>query len=220
MVSFISSRCLSNCGTKVSPQDELQLEAFCQGKSCSNISRYTWSLYLITNNLSISKVRNIRVQPQVDGKRVVIDDISKLHDDTNKHVYYVVKAAVKLDDETAVEGNFSFVVNSPPKKLDPEASCNVNPLEGEAISTDFLITCWEWHDVDKPLTYLFRYRDEHGMVVIETGPMYNVSTKLPIGDPAKDYTLVLDALVGDSFKDFTTTQLLVKVRRKSTLNRR
>ena len=142
---------------------------------------------------------------------MTIHDIFKLQDDRSRHINYVVKVAAKLEDEMTAEANFSFIVNSPPKRLSPQASCDVTPREGEAISTNFLIMCWGWYDVDHPLTYDFRYGNEYGIVIIQTGNLYNVSTKLPIGDPRKDYALVLEALVGDSFKDFTTTKLSVTV---------
>lgn len=162
------------------------------------------------NDLSVGEVRDIKIHPQMDSKRLLISNLFKLYDDTHRHIHYVVKAAVE-SAKLAVEANFSFVVNSPPKKKSPQQSCDVRPKEGEAVSTNFLITCWGWQDVDTPLTYQFRYRDEYGMVLIQSGSLYNVSTKLPIGDAAEGYTLILEALVGDSFKDFTSTKLLVKV---------
>ncbi|XP_078350860.1 sperm receptor for egg jelly-like [Oculina patagonica] len=208
-------RCLSNCGKKVSPQDRLLLEAFCQGEACGNISKYDWSLHLINqsgNDLSVSQVSHVKIYPQMNSQRLLINDISNLQDDTIRNIHYAAKAGVQLNDGEGFNGNFSFVVNSPPKRVAPDASCHVVPTEGEAISTDFLITCSGWHDADKPLTYEFRYQDKYGMVMIQVGSLNNVTTKLPVGEAAEDYALVLEALVGDSYKDFTGTRLLVKVR--------
>ena len=148
---------------------------------------------------------------------MMIRDIFKLQDDTSRRINYVVKVTAKLEDEMTAEANFSFIVNSPPKRLSPKTSCDVRPGEGEAISTNFFIMCWSWYDVDQPLTYDFRYRNEYGIVLIQTGNLYNVSTTLPIGDPLKDYALDLEALVVDSFKDFTTTKLSVKVNKITNL---
>ena len=182
------------------------------------MSQYKWSLFShnnTPNDFSIREVPNIKIHPQEDSKRLFVNDIFKLCDDTNRHVTYTVEATAKLEDEVAVAASFSFVVNSPPKRLTPNASCEVSPLEGEAISTDFLITCSGWHDVDRPLTYQFSYGNKYGMVLIKTGSSYNVSAKLPIGDSAEDYRLVLEVQVKDSFADFTKTQLFVKVNKTS-----
>lgn len=212
--TVIFVRCLSNCGKKVSPQDGLLLEAFCKGEACRNISKYTWSLHTIYqsgNDLSVSQVNHVKVYPQMNSKRLLINDISKLQDDAIRNFHYAVNAGVQLNDGVEFNGNFSFVVNSPPKRLAPDASCHVVPTEGEAISTDFLITCSGWYDADKPLTYEFRYQDKYGMVMIQVGSLNKVTTKLPVGEAAEDYALVLEALVGDSYQDFTRTQMLVKV---------
>lgn len=207
-------RCLSNCGEKVSPQDGLLLEATCQGEACSEISNYTWSLHFVNqagDGLSVSPVHHVKINLQMNTRRLFINDIFKLQDDTRKDVHYAVKASVKLDDGKEFDGNFSFIVNSPPKRFSPDASCHVVPMEGEAISTDFSITCSGWHDEDKPLTYEFRYQDKYGMVIIQVGSFNKVTTKLPVGEASKEHALVLEALVGDSYQDFTATRLLVKV---------
>lgn len=208
------SRCISNCGAKVSPQDGLSLEAICYGELCKKTSSYKWSLHLVSfsrDTFSILDVSDAAVKPSKSKNHVLIN-ISKLHRDTaRKRLYYLVKAVIHVDDHIEVEGNFSFVVNSPPQRMTSEAFCDVTPSEGEAVSTHFRIRCLGWYDEDQPLTYLFRYGGKHDMIVIQTGQLNNVSTKLPIGDPDKDYTLVLEALVGDSFKDFTITTLTVKV---------
>lgn len=146
----------------------------------------------------------------MNTRRLFIKDIFKLEDDTRKHVHYAVTASVKLDGKD-FDGNFSFIVNSPPKKFYINASCHVKPMEGEAISTDFSITCSEWYDVDKPLTYEFTYQDKYGMVIIQTGSLNTVKTKLPVGEASNEYELLLEVLVGDSYQDFTSTRLLVKV---------
>lgn len=205
---------MSNCGEKVSPQDGLLLEATCQGEACSKISNYTWSLHIVNQSVdgfSVSPVHHVNIYLQMNTRRLFINDIFKLEDDTRKHVHYAVKASVKLDDEKEFDGNFSFIVNSPPKKFSVDASCHVVPMKGEAISTDFSITCSGWHDADKPLTYEFTYQDKYGMVIIQAGSLNTVTTKLPVGEASNKYELLLEVLVGDSYQDFTSTRLLVKV---------
>ena len=204
-------RCLSNCGEKVTPQDDLLLEAHCAGHSCDKVSRYKWSFHLVNQeDLSVQEVHHLRNYSQMNSQRFLMEDISKLLDDSNKQIIYVVKAIVQLDKKTKFEGRSPFLVNSPPNRTS-NTSCHVTPMEGEAILTDFLITCSGWNDEDKPLVYECRYQDKHGMVLIQTGPLNRVITKLPVGKATEDYSLVLEAQVGHSFKDFVETRLLVKV---------
>ena len=108
------SRCISNCGAKVSPQDGLSLEAICYGELCKKTSSYKWSLHLVSfsrDTFSILDVSDAAVKPSKSKNHVLIN-ISKLHRDTaRKRLYYLVKAVIHLDDHIEVEGNFSFVVN-------------------------------------------------------------------------------------------------------------
>ena len=180
---------------------------------CSKLSNYTWSLHIVNQSVagfSVSPVNHVNIYLQMNTRRLFIKDIFKLEDDTTKHVHYAVIASVKLD-EKEFAGNFSFIVNSPPQMSSVNASCHVKPFEGEAISTDFSITCSEWYDVDKPLTYEFTYLDKYGMVIIQTGSLNTVKTKLPVGEVSNGYELLLEVFVGDSYQDFTSTRLLVKV---------
>lgn len=181
------------------------------GDSCSSVSKYEWSVHLVNQeDLSVQEIHHKRIYPQMNSQRFLMEDVSKLQDDRNKQIIYVVKAVAKLDEKTQFEGKFTFVVNSPPRKT-PKTRCHVTPMEGEAVLTDFIISCSGWNDEDKPLIYEFRYQDKYGMVLIQTGRLNRVITKLPVGKATEDYSLVLEAQVGDSFKDFTETRLLVKV---------
>lgn len=185
----------------------------CQGEVCSKLSNYTWSLHIVNKSVdgfSVSPVYHVNIYLQMNTRRLFIKDIFKLEDDTRTNVHYAVTASVKLGGKEFA-GNFSFIVNSPPKIFSVNGSCHVEPMEGEAISTDFSIACSEWHDVDKPLTYEFTYQDKYGMVIIQTGSLNTVKTKLPVGEASNEYELLLEVLVGDSYQDFTSTRLLVKV---------
>ena len=157
----------------------------------------------------------MKINTSVDSKRVLIHGILKLHDDTIRNINYVVTVTTKLECDKVAKANFSFVVNSPPRSLMSNTGCDVRPMKGEAFSTDFFISCWGWHDEDKPLTYEFRYRSRiYGILLIKSDSLQNVSTKLPIGNPAEGYMLELEILVRDTLKAFKTTKLFVQVSNK------
>ena len=205
------TRCLANCGKKVTPQEKLSLEAVCRGNACQTVFKYTWSFHQVKYGHETIVVRNATLFPQMDTKRLDVNEIDKLERDSNQAVRYIVQAMVELDRESRVQGNFTFVVNSPPKRLNPYAGCGITPHEGDAHTTDFVISCWDWQDEDEPLTYQFAYLKEYGMVVIQSGIMSQVTTKLPTGDPSTGHLLVVEALIGDSYEDFVTKSLSVKV---------
>lgn len=56
------------------------------------------------------------------------------------------------------ESEISFHTNSAPFLLDVEVGgCFVTPMEGYAVTTEFVISCQGWEDDDMPLKYEFRY---------------------------------------------------------------
>lgn len=208
------SRCLSNCGHKVTLEDNLELEVRCNGDQCGEVKSYTWKLFQIrrtANTWTVSDVVNVRVNSYMNGRRVIISDILNLRDDSVMTIDYTVRVFAEFDFYNVVTANLSFVVNSPPRGFTSEAGCAISPKEGEAISTDFFISCWAWNDEDIPLTYEFRYQSAYGILLIQSGNLQNLSSKLPIGDSAKDFLLELEVLVRDTLNAFTKKKLFVKV---------
>lgn len=195
-------------------EDDLELEVRCNGDQCGEVKSYTWKLLLVrrtAHTWTASEVINIRVNSSMNGRRAIISDIWKLLDDSVVNIDYTVTAFAEFDYYNEVKANFSFVVNSPPKGFTSGAGCAISPREGEAIFTDFSISCWGWKDEDIPLTYEFRYQSSYGILLIQSGNFQNLSSKLPIGDSSKDFVLELEALVGDTLNAFTRTKLFVKV---------
>lgn len=107
---------------------------------------------------------------------------------------------------------YTIVVNAPPKHEQSEhTGCVVWPREGSAIITDFHISCLGWYDKDTPLRYAFKYTFSSSTVIIQDGDVGNVTSKLPVGDPAMGYERTLVLQIIDSFGEFTTVFLKTKV---------
>lgn len=110
---------------------------------------------------------------------------------------------------------YTFPVNAPPKVIQSEnnedTGCKVRPRVGSAIITDFYITCLGWYDKDIPLRYAFKYTFSSSTILIQDGNVGNVTSKLPLGDPAKDYERLLELQIIDDFGEFSTVFVKTKV---------
>lgn len=82
---------------------------------------------------------------------------------------------------------------------------------GEAIDTEFKISCENWWDPDLPLRYQFSYQTNFGIVVFYTGWQANVTTELPEGNKATNYSLQLKLQVIDSLDDSSVEIINVQV---------
>ncbi|XP_038066717.1 sperm receptor for egg jelly-like [Patiria miniata] len=96
-------------------------------------------------------------------------------------------------------------------------TCSIAPLEGEALTTDFSISCEGWMDVpeDLPLSYTFKV-DNGGASSIRTihastRPELDRPTKLNQGLPENDYVVRITIDVTDRLGCFKTVDLQVKV---------
>ena len=107
---------------------------------------------------------------------------------------------------------YTFPVNAPPKVVKgADTGCKVTPKEGSAILTDFDVTCLGWYDTDTPLRYAFKYTFSSSTIIIQDGNVGNVMTKLPLGDPDKDYERMLRLQIIDAYGEFSTVYVKTKV---------
>lgn len=126
---------------------------------------------------------------------------------------------VKATDQNGREQeqiHYTFLINAPPILVQTEqlqdTGCKVWPREGSAIITDFHISCLGWFDKDTPLRYAFTYTFSSSTIIIQDGNVGNVTSKLPLGDSAKDYERMLELQIIDAFGEFSTVFVKTKVR--------
>ena len=128
----------------------------------------------------------------------------------------VFKVMVQLIDSNGrhqEERVYTFLVNAPPKTVQSESKgCVVWPTEGSAIITDFHISCLGWYDTDTPLRYAFTYTFSSSTIIIQEGNVGSVTTKLPLGDPAREHERILELQIIDAFGEFATVYVKTKVR--------
>lgn len=102
-----------------------------------------------------------------------------------------------------------FLTNEVPKG----GACFGSPTRGDALVTKFHIWCEGWKDHDTPLSYEFYYKNDEGkLILFYYGFRNSTQSQLPLGNPARDYTLEIHVKVLDFFKGAAHYNLLLQVR--------
>jgi hypothetical protein len=103
---------------------------------------------------------------------------------------------------------FQFIVNKPPFG----GKCTVDIPSGFADLTNFTFDCFGWIDNDMPLSYEHNYRSVHGLAtLIYYGIKNIVKTKLPVGNPKKNFTTNFYVKVIDALGAYVEFNLPVQV---------
>lgn len=215
----MSFRCASNCQHKVSTKRKLLVKKECTGVSCKLLTTYRWSLYVSLDNgssQSWSKVHYLEdvALTSLDGPDLAIGgELNKAENKSalmNSKTYRITLIAW-LDEENYQVDEFVFNTNSPPSKQDEFTGCVVDPKQGQAVITEFSISCFNWTDTDRPLSYQFSYQTKFGLVVFHSGWRSNLTTDLPPGNEANNYSLIVLLEVLDSLGDSSEEKVIVQV---------
>jgi len=103
-------------------------------------------------------------------------------------------------------------------------SCTVSPPVGVVLTTKFNISCNGWQDEHQPLRYKF-YQIKNGVSLpLCESFLSECSVSLPIGDPARNFSLNVFTLVNDTFggtvlSNHTITVSLALLRRPYKITR-
>lgn len=211
-------RCVTNCENRVSTRRKLVLKTHCTGISCSVLSVHHWSLYVrldVVSQESWSKVDHLDeiALTSLDGPNLVIggEGTSKNHSSLLSKKTYKVRVIAWIDKENFQSDSYIFHTNQPPSKEGNNSGCFVDPKQGETITTEFSVKCVNWTDIDLPLSYQFSYQTKFGVVVFHSGRHSNVTTDFPVGNPSRNYSLVLKLEVVDSLGDSAVEVITVQV---------
>lgn len=97
----------------------------------------------------------------------------------------------------------------------PSGTCTVTPKNGIAMNTSFTISCSDWADPDRPLTYEFAYLTDFQPSVLYVSKFSNASSiLLPMGHESNDFKLTLRMRIIDHLGAATAVFHDLKVRRK------
>lgn len=156
---YFTNRCTINCGSKVSTNKRMIIEAICSGPYCLEDISYSWALYqftLLGNGPSWLKVQNLEsyTLTNLDSTNIAFSGSKKPLEQKSK---YKVVASVLLREGIVESGEMIFYTNSPPSNPDHKLGCDIHPKKGRVLKTEFNVTCYGWEDEDLPLSYQLRW---------------------------------------------------------------
>ena len=121
---------------------------------------------------------------------------------------YLIRAFGGRENGVPGKSELTSITNDPPKG----GSCTGSPSVGEALVTDFVLSCSNWTDVDTPLTYEFNHKNEEGkLALLSFGENKRVVAKLPLGDPKLNFTLEMHVKILDYYRGESSFVFLIQV---------
>ena len=198
---------------------QLTLTVVCANRPCISLATFSWTIHTITSNRQgkfiWSEFNNTSlIRTSVNTTQFHLPRLDTLTNVKEGQKFQVQATATDHNGILQEQALYTFNVNAPPKlvKNSEETGCHVNPTEGSAIITDFYISCLGWYDKDIPLRYAFKYKFSFSTIIIQDGSVGNVTSKLPLGDPDKDYEQTLNLQIIDAYGEFSTVLVKIKVR--------
>lgn len=213
-------RCINNCRAKVSPVRQLTLRVVCANRPCISIATFSWTIHTRTTNrqgkFTWSEFKNTTslTRTSINTTQFQLPRLDALTNIKEGQKFQVRVTATEHNGILQEQALYTFNVNAPPKLVNKNEAtgCHVDPSEGSAIITDFYISCLGWYDKDIPLRYAFKYKFSFSTIIIQDGKVGNVTSKLPLGDPEKDYERTLNLQIIDAYGEFSTVLVKTKVR--------
>ena len=203
---------------KVSPQRPLTLQVHCGHLTCSFLGTFSWTISIRSfdseGTLFWTTLKNASavIDVSMNTTQFNLPRLDAIIPAEEGQVFKITAQLIDSNGRRQGESMYIFIVNAPPKNVQSEnKGCKVWPTEGSAIITDFHISCLGWYDKDTPLRYAFKYTFRSSTILIQDGNVGNVSSKLPLGDPAKQHERILELQIIDAYGEFTTVYVKTKV---------
>lgn len=209
--------CLENCGSTLIPTERFTLSGKCLNCRTNSQPVYYWSLFS-ENSTEINFDWSSRTSTGRSGSYLSIHALTFTK---TAHRSYILLLKVTTWDGRSSIYRHTFKVNSPPRA----GKCTINPHQGTAFLTKFVVQCSGFSDSNLPLTYkviiasnvpkttkITSVEENTFGTILYFG--YQPKTPpsfLPVGVPSQKYTLTLYVQVCDSLGVFTQVNLYVRV---------
>lgn len=206
----VLNSCKQNCAHKICPSKRFSLVASCF-EGCFGRLIYEWQVY---KNVGNGSVTSWQLQKDIGQNLAEVKDPTGPVFTLPKHVLegaseYLIRLYGRREKGVNGKTESVFLTNGAPKG----GACFGSPTKGDALVTKFHIWCDGWKDPDMPLSYEFYYKNDEGkLVLFYYGPHNSTYAELPLGNPARDYTLEIHMKVLDIFKSATHYSLLLQVK--------
>ncbi|XP_065660247.1 uncharacterized protein LOC100199090 isoform X7 [Hydra vulgaris] len=218
----VTVTCISNCNTKLNFKERVVYSFDCKNCGARRLMA-EWSITDETNDIpsEITKFLNATSTGFYNPSIVINKDILL----ESKH--YTFRLMVGFADSLK-RVKFEFTKST--CSLPTPGFCNINPTEGYALETKFILVCYDWSDSDGFLSYRFYY--DNGLSqnmnmsstttinypLLNGGSVYQPSLVNFILGPGKeslDYQIRILIKVNGKYEAYAEyTNLFVKVRPK------
>ena len=209
----LTSRCVENCHARSNPSGRISLQGICSGPSCHGNLIYKWTVFKNTKNYSndtqwieVMEIQKI-ISTRVSSKSLVTKP-GVLKSDTQ---YKFILTAPRKGRYSGYS-EFKVTLNSPPVG----GVCNVSPLSGITLTTEFTFKCLNWQDPDRQLQYQFSYLTDNNLLnVVYKGVKTSLTTKLPAGEKKHNFTIDFRVRVADILGTFIEVRTPVQVTKET-----
>ena len=193
----------------MNPSRRIALQGICAGASCGGTLSYKWSLFQDISNTS-NKIHWVEVPEvqQLISTRLSSTTLVTYPRILAPGVLYKFVLSVKRYGGHPGYSEYQVTTNRPPV----EGTCNVSPVSGVTLTTEFTFSCTDWQDSDLPLQYEFIYFTNNDLLnVVYQGVQTSKQTNLPAGYEANNFTIDFRVRVTDKFGAFTEVKIPVQV---------
>ncbi|XP_041368276.1 polycystic kidney disease protein 1-like 2 isoform X2 [Gigantopelta aegis] len=199
-------RCVSNCNDeKILPSKLMALETDCDmcEEYAIKISAYKWHLNVWS--VSDDKPKETLHIPTGNKKKTMV----LLPGTLIATSMYTFEVKVYYNNNTAwIKIMYSFTTNDSPEN----GSCSITPTSGQALITNFIVSCPGYKDIDAPLTYrIFQDKKGKSDTLLCYGNKDTISFVLPGGPPDSSLWLILTVYIVDSLDTSSIFSLSVQV---------
>ncbi|KAK3736330.1 hypothetical protein QZH41_020801, partial [Actinostola sp. cb2023] len=207
----MSLRCNFNCLRKMNPKERLVLETLCVDCKPTDKLGYEWSLFLLELGKDKEEMKSWTKQAHFatntstgtdKGNMVVKPDYF-----IPEREYFLRLNAWKPGGYPGGFVEYQFLVNVGPTG----GNCQVHPLEGFALDTDFKVQCNNWHDTDTPLQYMIELDNGGDIVPVFAGYDPVTSAVFPLGKEENNFTMEVRIKVMDKYFLATSTKFSIRV---------
>ncbi|XP_048585280.1 uncharacterized protein LOC5502169 isoform X2 [Nematostella vectensis] len=199
--------CLRNCRAKAFSSEKFSFVGSCENETITNPVSYSWQLFEETadgRSLLVSANHMDNITTTGTLQKFIVMRANSL----KGGVKYRLILTGRMYGRTDGRSEYVFIVNLPPQF----GSCFIDKPTGLANITEFTLSCSDWQDTDTPLNYEFNYINMFGLATtLYYGERNTVVTKLPVGNPGKNFTLEAVVKIADCFGSYTTQVMATQV---------
>ena len=201
-------RCKQNCAAKMNPSSRLSVLAKCS-EGCFGELIYSWEVY---QNEGGKKSKLWQRRDNITATNSVQNPngpaFALPRDILDGDEEYLIRVFGGRENGAKGRSEYTSLTNDPPRG----GACSGKPPVGEALVSDFVLSCSGWRDADMPLTYEFNHKNEEGkLVLLSFGENSHVTVKLPLGNPQQNFSLEIHVKILDYYKGESSVVFTVQV---------